>query len=111
MRFDWQIDAAPGDRRIGLNIVLGISRWWVAYLREFLSFGTPTIALWVGAHGFRRKDKHNKLENTVDRVKNLVANTAAAGVNLLIRAALPFRRVLIAKSLSEISGVLNEQLE
>jgi hypothetical protein len=95
-----------------LDFVRGRWRGWVATnWREFFHFRTPTVVLWGGAYGFRPKFKHKKLNNALARLTNLLINALARLINLLIKALLPFRQVLIAKSLGDLCGVLNEQLE
>jgi len=107
----WQTEEG-GNEKLRLDFVRGRWRGWIATnWREFFHFRTPTIVLWGGAYGFRPKHKHKKLINALARLTNLLVNALARLINLLIKALLPFRQVLIAKSLGDLCGVLNEQLE
>jgi LmbE family N-acetylglucosaminyl deacetylase len=107
----WQAEEG-GNGKLRLDFVRGSWLGWTATnWREFFRFRTPTIVLWGGAYGFRLKDKYKKLANARARMTNLFVNAVAGLINLLIRALLPFRRVLIAKSLGDFCGVLNERLQ
>jgi hypothetical protein len=106
----WQTEEG-GNGPLRLDIVPGGWRRWVAVnWREFFHFRTPIVVLWGGAYGFRLQDKHKKLANALARLANLLLNALTSLINLLIKALLPFRQVLIAKSLSDFCGVLNEEL-
>jgi LmbE family N-acetylglucosaminyl deacetylase len=107
----WQVEQS-GNEELKLEFVRGGWRGWIAtHWQEFFHFRTPTIVLWGGAYGFRLKDKHKKLANALANLTNLLLNSLAKLINLLIKVLLPFRPVLVAKSLGDFCGVLNEQLE
>ena len=105
----WQTEEG-GSERLKLDFVRSGWRGWIATSwRELFHFRTPMIVLWVGAYGFRRKDKYTKLANALATLTNLAVNAAATLINLLIKGLLPLRQVLIGKSLGDFCGVMNEQ--
>jgi hypothetical protein len=96
----WETDEG-GNERLKLDFVQGRRRGWIATMwREFFHFHTPTIVLWQGAYGSGLQGKHRKFINALAKL-----------INGLIKLVLPFRHVLIAKTLADFCGVLNEQLE
>jgi LmbE family N-acetylglucosaminyl deacetylase len=95
----WQTEEA-GNERVRLDFVRGRWRAWVAInWREFFHFRTPTIVLWRGAYSAGLQHKHRKLISSLARL-----------INMFIKSLLPFRHVLIAKTLDDFCCVLNEQL-
>jgi hypothetical protein len=95
----WQTEDG-GNERLRLDFVRGRWRGWIAVdWREFFRFHTPTIVLWRNAYGAGLQSKRPKL---IKVLANLI--------NLLIKTLLPFRKVLIVKTLDDCCGVLNEQL-
>jgi len=77
----WQA-VEGGNEKLRLDLVRGGWRGWVGVIwRELFRFGTPTIVLWRGAYGSAPWLKRKKL------------------TNLFIKLCLPFRRVLLARTL------------
>lgn len=92
----WQIS----DRN---NVDLTIVRrneWLGVISREFFRFGCSTVVLWRGAYGVGLQK----------RFRGLIA-LGVRGIHALIRCLLPFREVLFAKSLSDLCGVLAENMK
>jgi len=88
----WQTEV-EGDGQVKLHIVQrGWRGWPGVFFRELFRFGTPTVVLWRGAYCTKPMRSAKKL------------------VNLLIKALLPFRRVLFARTLWDFCSVLNEQV-
>jgi len=88
----WQIEERPNGK-IMLEFVPKRLMQWIGVLsREFLKFRTPTIVLWRGAYASLPRAGSKKI------------------VNLLLRCSLPFRRVLFARTLQDISSIFNQQL-
>jgi hypothetical protein len=79
----WQ--AASGSEQSRVRVVRGRLGCLAAILRQLFDFRTPAVVLCAGAYNRRFKNK-------------------------LIKALLPFRRVLLARGLCDIRCVLNEQL-
>jgi hypothetical protein len=89
----WQTEDG-GKGRLRLDRVQGGPRGWLRVIwRELFRFRTPTIVLWRGAYG---AIPHRNLKKLV---------------NILIKLLLPFRRVLLARSLRDFSFMLNVDLE
>jgi LmbE family N-acetylglucosaminyl deacetylase len=89
----WQAEEGGNDK-LRLELVHGGWRgWFGVVVREFFHVRTPTIVLWRGAYGAAPMSKPKKL------------------VNASIRALLPFRHLLFARTLWDVCCVLNEQLE
>ena len=88
----WQTEDGRNEPngRVTLDPVRRRLPGWVRVVwREFFHFGTPTIVLWRGAYG---AVPHKKLKKFL---------------NILIKLSLPFRRVLIARSLRDFSLALD----
>lgn len=76
------------------------SGWLSAAFCEFFRFGCPTLVLWRGAYGVG-------LQQRLRRAAALGVRSAHG----LTRCLLPFRQVLFARSLSDLCGVLAEDME
>jgi hypothetical protein len=88
----WQA-AELENTKLVLEFVRDGARGWVGVTcRELFSFRNPTIVLWRGAYGIGRM-------RTLKRL-----------INMLIRFLLPFRPVLFARTLRDLSCILDEQL-
>jgi hypothetical protein len=80
------------NTELQLELVRGGPRGWGGVIcRELFCFRTPTIVVWRGAYGTGRMRKRKRL------------------VNVLIKFLLPFRSVLFARTLRDLSCILDEQ--
>lgn len=89
----WQAEG-DGNTALGLQFVRNSLRGWATIIwREFFSFRTPTIILWRGAYcAVPRRN-----------LKNLF--------NVFVRILFPFRRVLFARALRDISRMMMVERE
>jgi hypothetical protein len=91
----WQTEDGgnDGNERVRLDRVRRGLRGWAGVIwQEFFRFRTPTIVLWRGAYGALPHRNPKKV------------------FNILVKSLLPFRRVLIARSLRDLSLMLDADL-
>jgi LmbE family N-acetylglucosaminyl deacetylase len=91
----WQTEDGgnDGNERLRLDLVRRGLRGWVGVIwHELFRFRTPTIVLWRGAYGALPHRNLKKL------------------FNILVKSLLPFRRVLIARSLRDLALMLDADL-
>jgi LmbE family N-acetylglucosaminyl deacetylase len=93
----WQAEGGNGKVRFR---VVRRGGWVGMVFREVFRFGCPALVLWRGAYGAGLQKRFR-----------WVMAVAVIGAHGLIRCLLPFRKVLFAKSLSDLCGVLAENME